>query len=61
MLRYSKRLLDNSVKGDVQLGPSTELNKPAGLQGRELEMREEALIKDTDTTRPKAGDSASKN
>lgn len=29
-----------SLKGDVKLGPSVELDKPAGLQGKELEERE---------------------
>jgi peroxisome-assembly ATPase len=35
--------LGTTVSGDVKLGPSLELDKPAGLQGKELEMKEEDL------------------
>lgn len=40
-------LIRTSIRGDVQLGPSIELDKPAGLQGKELEMKEQALLKGT--------------
>lgn len=35
--------LIGTVKGDVQLGKSIELERPAGLQGKEMEERERAL------------------
>jgi predicted ATPase len=34
----------SSVKGDVKLGESAELDKPAGLQGRELKEKEEETL-----------------
>lgn len=37
--------LGTSVSGDVKIGPSIELDKPAGLQGKELEMKEQDLLR----------------
>jgi peroxisome-assembly ATPase len=33
------------VGGDVRLGKSIELDRPAGLQGKELEMKEQGLTR----------------
>jgi protein AFG1 len=38
-------LLGHAVRGDVRLGLSIELDKPAGLQGKELEMKEGAALR----------------
>jgi protein AFG1 len=38
--------LETSVSGDVKLGLSIELDRPASLQGKELEMKEQDLIRD---------------
>lgn len=38
--------VETSESGDVKIGPSIELDKPAGLQGKDLEMKEQILLRD---------------
>lgn len=41
----SRITLGTTVNGDVKLGPLIELDKPAGLQGKELEGKEQELLR----------------